>query len=591
MSAISNKRLKVIFSVLASPSRLEILKILAARGGMSYTELKEASGFTPKRESGKFAYHLKKLVQQNLVIQNRQERKYMLAPLGRLVLSLAKQIEEHSLMSSGRLFVRESNQSMEEFDPSKIVQSLVKEAKVPLEMAQNIASEAESRIYKFQITYLTSPLIREIVNSILLEQGLVDYWKRLSRIGMPVYDLEQLMDEVGKDGLGTEELVYRAASKLFSDYLTRANISQDVIDAHFNGDIHLPYAESWLLKPDVIVLDYSKLADLPFGEKYKGPEGLMKLVYGLSREAVREVYVYNVSIDSTGGNPFLMFHNLLPNYTRAPILTLESGQEMIDQYEKYYLSVKDQRVYLAVRGKASARAPIFINNDNSTVTGLRIYGERHVSLGIEIASVNLPRIAEDVQGEESYFNVRLLLLKDVLQQALEHRLQSVSSRISLGQLPFLRSIMLKNPRDYMEHAFNITGLRDAMVRLNIGDSDVEKEEQGIAATFQDRAGMPVALISDDGASRLAALDYQRMGKRAPGISYSQGIVVDSHDTGIKGLYSAFKGGVKVVSYAGPLDLGVSYLLGVKEVVCSACGWPNPEWAERCRNCGSLLRKS
>jgi len=144
---------------------------------MTYTELKEASGFTPKRESGKFAYHLKKLVQQNLVVQNKQERKYMIAPLGRLVLSLAKQIEEESLVSSGRLYVRESSQKIEEFDTSKIVQSLIKEANVPIEVAQNIASEAESRIYKFQLTYLTSPLIREIVNSILLEQGLEQYWK------------------------------------------------------------------------------------------------------------------------------------------------------------------------------------------------------------------------------------------------------------------------------------------------------------------------------------------------------------------------------------------------------------------------------
>ena len=39
-----------------------------------------------------------------------------------------------------------------------------------VEVEQKITEEVENRIYKYQTTYLTGSLIREMVNSVLLEQ-------------------------------------------------------------------------------------------------------------------------------------------------------------------------------------------------------------------------------------------------------------------------------------------------------------------------------------------------------------------------------------------------------------------------------------
>ena len=100
------------------------------------------------------------------------ERKYTVTNLGRLVLNLTRQIEEQSLVESGKLYVRTSHQTMEEFNANKILQSLVKEAGMPVELAQKITSETESRLYKFQTQYLTAPLIREIVNALLVEHSM-----------------------------------------------------------------------------------------------------------------------------------------------------------------------------------------------------------------------------------------------------------------------------------------------------------------------------------------------------------------------------------------------------------------------------------
>src|ERR1700722_12021197 len=139
------RRVRTIYSVIASPQRLEILKILNVKGPLTYSALKTLAGFKSKKESGKFAYHLRKLVRQLLIQLNRQERKHPVTTLGRLVLNLTRQIEEQSLVESGKLYVRTSRQAMEEFNADKILQSLVKEAGMPAALAKKITSKTKSR--------------------------------------------------------------------------------------------------------------------------------------------------------------------------------------------------------------------------------------------------------------------------------------------------------------------------------------------------------------------------------------------------------------------------------------------------------------
>ena len=93
----TSKRVRMIFSVMASPNRIDILRILNSKGPLTYSELKSLAGFKSKKESGKFAYHLRKLLRQSLVALNKSERRYTITNLGKLVLSLARQIEERSI--------------------------------------------------------------------------------------------------------------------------------------------------------------------------------------------------------------------------------------------------------------------------------------------------------------------------------------------------------------------------------------------------------------------------------------------------------------------------------------------------------------
>ncbi|MDA7998009.1 MAG: helix-turn-helix domain-containing protein, partial [Nitrosopumilus sp.] len=48
----SSRRVRMIFSVMASPNRIEILRILNSKGPLTYSELKSLAGFKSKKESG-----------------------------------------------------------------------------------------------------------------------------------------------------------------------------------------------------------------------------------------------------------------------------------------------------------------------------------------------------------------------------------------------------------------------------------------------------------------------------------------------------------------------------------------------------------
>ena len=75
-----------------NPNRIDILLILNSKKLLPYSELKSLAGFKSKKESGKFPYHLRKLLTQSLVAFNKSERRYTITNLGKLVLNLAKKI-------------------------------------------------------------------------------------------------------------------------------------------------------------------------------------------------------------------------------------------------------------------------------------------------------------------------------------------------------------------------------------------------------------------------------------------------------------------------------------------------------------------
>ena len=226
-----------VLKAVSSPLRLQILNLLFDKSALSYTELMNQLKMNPSRDAGRFAYHLKFMLKAELVEADVEAKKYYLTDLGKMVLDVADRVERKAVKPRGML-VRTSHLTVEEFDANKIANSLIKEAKVPAELAQKAAKEAEKRLLKSKTKYLTAALIREVVNGILVEKGFDDYRHKLTRVGMPIHEVTAAIE--AKDIVQTQQLCLSWRVNQFLSEYTLLNIfPRDIADAHLSGALHV----------------------------------------------------------------------------------------------------------------------------------------------------------------------------------------------------------------------------------------------------------------------------------------------------------------------------------------------------------------
>jgi ribonucleoside-triphosphate reductase len=208
----------------------------------------------PGRDAGRFAYHLKFLLKADLIEPDTKTKKYRLTELGRMLVNVTESIEEHAFKRR-KMMVRTSRLAVEEFDRNKIAESLVKEANAPQELAQKIARETEARLVGVKTKYLTAPLIREFVNAILIEEGLEEYRHKLTRLGLPVYDVTQLIKSAGAKSFDVETVHVTAGNRVIEEYTLLNVLPRDIADAHLYGSLHLSNLDVWVLKPNEFMHD------------------------------------------------------------------------------------------------------------------------------------------------------------------------------------------------------------------------------------------------------------------------------------------------------------------------------------------------
>lgn len=141
------------------------------------------------------------------------------------------------------LFVRTSGEDMRGWDRRRIVEALLRETKVDLRTAEEISREVEELVVRSGISTVTAPLIRELVNSKLIERGLEDARRMHTRLGVPLYDVDQLIIHPNRENAnvphGPEATNLTLAERIKKEYALLNVFSQEVADAHMRGDIHL----------------------------------------------------------------------------------------------------------------------------------------------------------------------------------------------------------------------------------------------------------------------------------------------------------------------------------------------------------------
>ncbi len=272
-----------IFDAASAPVRLQILRLLSTKGPLQYTEIMFQLKLDPVRDAGKFVYHLRSLTDIGLVTLDKKTKKYEVTELGRMVVSFARDLDEYVNVKRGKLYVRSSRLAIEEFHRNKIARSLVVEAGVPQEIADEIAAEAEDRLVRLKTVYLTAPLIREFVNAILIEKKLEEYRHKLTRLGMPVYDVAQLIKFAGEKQLSAGYVQRSSARSVLSEYVLLNCLPHKLADAHLSGEIHIANLESWILTPNEIFHDIryfleNSLAGMPPPENFEAALALVRQV-------------------------------------------------------------------------------------------------------------------------------------------------------------------------------------------------------------------------------------------------------------------------------------------------------------------------
>ena len=153
-----------------------------------------------------------------------------------------------------------TNGFIADYDKQNIINTLLKETqlsktlynKEPIspESADHIATLATSVVEGMNISPISGSLIREIVNAVLLQEGMHEYRNLLQRVGMPVYDAYYI--DVGTEGVGDNANLLRNPEtfhKRKADQLAKeqalAMLPPHLAMLHQNADLHIHDLEYW----------------------------------------------------------------------------------------------------------------------------------------------------------------------------------------------------------------------------------------------------------------------------------------------------------------------------------------------------------
>jgi len=277
------------------------------------------------------------------------------------------------LVQKLRPMVRGTDGFIVPWDRNEIVKQLLKETKLAEEFyetraisrqeAEEVALEVETKIFDLNLKFISGPLIRELVNNVLLAKSAQHpefalYRNVLTRVGAPVYDA--YMMDLGQGFKANEnanlqpnpETSHKRKADWVSDEEYLLLMPPKVADAHLSGEIHIhdleyfgtrPFCQDWDLRyflyyglmpdglgtrtsiagpakhPEVAVLHTAKIL-ASAQTNFAGGEGfynflvfLAPYVRGLSYERVRQLmqmmfFEYTQAYVARGGQ--LVFSNI-----------------------------------------------------------------------------------------------------------------------------------------------------------------------------------------------------------------------------------------------------------------------------------------
>ncbi|MEJ2241241.1 MAG: anaerobic ribonucleoside-triphosphate reductase [Candidatus Bathyarchaeota archaeon] len=272
-----------------------------------------------------------------------------------------------------RPMVRGTDGFIDPWSREKIVEQLINETKLAEEFydtraitrheAEEVAFEVETKVFDLNLKFISGPLIRELVNNVLLSKAsrtpeFALYRNILTRVGAPVFDAYKI--DMGEGYKAKENANLQpnpeTAHKRKADWVSGEEylllMPPHIADAHLSGDLHIhdleyfgtrPFCQDWDLRyffyyglmpdglgtrtsiagpakhPEVAILHTAKIL-ASAQTNFAGGEGfynflvfLAPYVRGLSYERVRQLmqmmfFEYTQAYVARGGQ--LVFSNI-----------------------------------------------------------------------------------------------------------------------------------------------------------------------------------------------------------------------------------------------------------------------------------------
>ncbi|MBD3230693.1 MAG: hypothetical protein GF329_21115 [Candidatus Lokiarchaeota archaeon] len=335
-----------ILNAVSNEVRAEILKLLSNKYPLSFTEIMEERGLDPSQDAGRFGYHLRELKKTHL-IKGGPDSGYQLTFIGEKVVELLWTLIDLS-REKDYIPVRTSGYTIEHFDKTKIVDSLIREADVPQDLAESIASETEERLIKANIKYLTAPLIREAVNFILIESGYENYRHKLTRLGLPPYDISQILtrEKSTKENFNPETVHKIAGDAIMEQYLLLNILDRKIADGYLSGDFYIPNSNYFILRINSLHHDFRWF--LHDGFKYNPKTNYLSIPKPKTLTHVLNLIsnVLGLSQNFISGTQVIDFFNIL----LLPYIQKLNDDEIRDAIYSFFVDLANR--YSARGGKA-----------------------------------------------------------------------------------------------------------------------------------------------------------------------------------------------------------------------------------------------
>ena len=412
-----------------------------------------------------------------------------------------------------------------------------------------------------------------MVNNVLLEHGHEEYRNKLARLGMPVFDIQEMLTNVENIRNGVEDILFTSGKNTLAEYLLTNSLPKDIADSHLSGELHISNLGLWSLIPDTIFLNLKELIEdgielkgkCPGVTRTPAPKTLddlgktLPMIFNLlSKESSQEVVVDDLAtvlgkfskntpdIEKMLVDVFAM-SSTSTSLDKAPTtlsfrIPLSADKKLVDAiisaYNTFTKATPSPKIGLVIdyeKGKVADHSDILaqtislggnvtFSKGPSSINAIKNSSKStEPSIKLGSLSINLPRLALESSKDETYFRARLVLLMKPAIAAMATRKKDVSDLIRRGVNPILAEKTQFMQKNNTSIILNLVGLKEAVYKILGHKDDKEGKEilNKVLETAVDVAhkkgqemgiDVSIAMVDSDELTRFVTLDSEKYGK-------------------------------------------------------------------------------